>query len=258
MLPSGRQRIIHNRIQWAKFYLARAGLLETPKRGRFVASATGRKLLATHPAKIDTQYLLSIPAFREFYRNSQSEDNAEVTPNPPKATPEEVIEAEFNKAQAALRVELLDRILQNGPTFFEHLIVDLLVAMRYGGSHKNAAEQLGRSGDGGVDGVINEDVLGLDRIYVQAKRYSPGTSVGRPEIQAFTGSLVGLGATRGVFVTTSSFSAPATDFADRIPQRIILIDGKRLTELMIEHSVGVRTSRTLSFKRLDEDFFGEE
>ena len=136
--------------------------------------------------------------------------------------------------------------------------MDLLVAMGYGGSHKNAAEQLGRSGDGGVDGVINEDVLGLDRVYVQAKCYGPNTSVGRPEIQAFTGSLVGLGAMKGVFVTTSTFSAPGIQFASRIPQRIILIDGNRLAELMIEHSVGVRLSRKLEFKRLDEDFFSEE
>jgi restriction system protein len=130
--------------------------------------------------------------------------------------------------------------------------------MGYGGSHKNASEQLGRSGDGGVDGVINEDVLGLDRVYVQAKRYAPGTSVGRPEVQAFTGSLVGMGATKGVFVTTSTFSAHAAEFVSRIPQRIILIDGKLLAKLMIEHSVGVRSHRVLEFKRLDEDFFSEE
>ena len=262
LLPSGRQRVLHNRIHWAKFYLLRAGLLESPKRGRFVISPSGRELLARQPEKIDTQYLLTIPAFRDFYRNSllaATDEAAEATPLAPvKATPEEVVEAAYNKAQAALRAELLDRILQNSPGFFERLIVDLLVAMGYGGSHKNAAEQLGRSGDGGVDGVINEDVLGLDRVYVQAKCYGPNTSVGRPEIQAFTGSLVGLGAMKGVFVTTSTFSAPAIQFASRIPQRIILIDGNRLAELMIEHSVGVRLSRKLEFKRLDEDFFSEE
>lgn len=130
--------------------------------------------------------------------------------------------------------------------------------MGYGGTHRSASEQLGRSGDGGVDGVINEDVLGLDQVYVQAKRYTPGTSVGRPEIQAFTGSLVGLGAAKGVFVTTSSFSAQAVEFVSRIPQRVILIDGKRLTQLMIEYTVGVRPSRIIEFKRLDEDFFTEE
>jgi restriction system protein len=192
-------------------------------------------------------------------QNDQSEEAGAAIPAVPSAsTPEEVVEAAYNAAKAALRADLLERILQNSPGFFERVIVDLLVAMGYGGSHKNASEQLGRSGDGGVDGVINEDVLGLDRVYVQAKCYATGASVGRPEVQAFTGSLVGLGAMKGVFVTTSTFSSQAIEFASRIPQRIILIDGKRLTELMIEHSVGVRSSRVLEFKRLDEDFFGED
>jgi restriction system protein len=260
LLPSGKQRVLHNRIHWAKFYLTKAGYLESPRRARFVITSAGKALLANPPTKLDTQYLLSIPAFREFYRNNQSD---EIVASPAQeaqatATPEEVIEAAFNAAQAALRAELLERILQNGPSFFEGLIVELLVAMGYGGSHRNAAAQLGRSGDGGVDGVINEDVLGLDRVYVQAKRYGPGSSVGRPEVQAFTGSLVGLGATKGVFVTTSTFSLQAVEFAGRIPQRVVLIDGRRLTELMIEHGVGVRSSRVLEFKRIDEDFFSEE
>jgi restriction system protein len=138
------------------------------------------------------------------------------------------------------------------------LIVELLVAMKYGGSHHDAAAQLGRSGDGGVDGVINEDVLGLDRVYVQAKRHAPGNSIGRPEVQAFVGSLVGFGASKGAFVTTASFSAQASAFVTRIPQRVILINGERLTELMVEHGVGVRISQIVEFKRLDEDFFSEE
>jgi restriction system protein len=260
MLPSGKQRVLHNRIHWAKFYLMKAGLLESPKRGRFVATTAGQAVLASPPAKLDTQYLVTIPAFREFYR--ADEDDASVSPatevKPSTATPEEVVEAAYNAVRAALRADLMDRILQNSPSFFERVIVDLLVAMGYGGSHRNASEQLGKSGDGGVDGVINEDVLGLDRVYIQAKRYAPGSSVGRPEIQAFTGSLVGLGASKGVFVTTSTFSSQAVEFASRIPQRVILIDGKRLTELMIEHGVGVRSSRVLEFKRLDEDFFSED
>lgn len=260
MLPSGKQRVLHNRIHWAKFYLMKAGLLESPKRGRFVITTAGQAVLASPPAKLDTQYLLTIPAFQEFYR--ADEDDASVSPatevKPSTATPEEVVEAAYNAVRAALRADLMDRILQNSPSFFERVIVDLLVAMGYGGSHRNASEQLGKSGDGGVDGVINEDVLGLDRVYIQAKRYAPGSSVGRPEIQAFTGSLVGLGASKGVFVTTSTFSSQAVEFASRIPQRVILIDGKRLTELMIEHGVGVRSSRVLEFKRLDEDFFSEE
>lgn len=260
MLPSGKQRVLHNRIHWAKFYLTKAGLLESPKRGRFVITPAGHQVLANPPASLDTKYLLTIPAFRDFYRGGDDSEavTAAAEVEPPSATPEEVVEAAYKAVHAALRADLLDRILQNSPSFFEQVIVELLVAMGYGGSHRNASEQLGKSGDGGVDGVINEDVLGLDRVYVQAKRYAPGSAVGRPEIQAFTGSLVGLGASKGVFVTTSTFSAQAVEFASRIPQRVILIDGRRLTELMVEHGVGVRSSRVLEFKRLDEDFFSED
>jgi len=260
MLPSGKQRVLHNRIHWAKFYLTKAGLLESPKRGRFVIAPAGRQVLANPPASLDTKYLLTIPAFRDFYRGGDASESvtAAAKVEPLSATPEEVVEAAYKAVHAALRADLLDRILQNSPSFFEQVIVELLVAMGYGGSHRNASEQLGKSGDGGVDGVVNEDVLGLDRIYVQAKRYAKESTVGRPEIQAFTGSLVGLGATKGVFVTTSAFTSQAIEFAARIPQRVILIDGKRLTELMVEHGVGVRASRVLEFKRVDEDFFSED
>lgn len=260
MLPSGRQRLLHNRIHWAKFYLTKAGLLESPRRGRFVISEAGKKVLEVPPARLNTKFLLTLPAFRDFYRKADTGEMAAAKPDgaPSTATPEEVIEGAFSTFQQALQTELLERILQNSPSFFERVIVELLVAMGYGGSHGNASQRLGRSGDGGVDGVINEDVLGLDQVYVQAKRYAPGITVGRPEIQAFTGSLVGFGASKGVFVTTSSFSAQALEFVDRIPQRVILIDGKRLTQLMIEHGVGVRVSRIIEFKRLDEDFFTEE
>lgn len=260
VLPSGRQRVLHNRIHWAKFYLGKAGLLDAPRRGRFCLSADGSALLRNPPARLDTRFLQGIPAFQEFYRRDDQGGVADAVAGaePPSATPEEVVEAAYNTVQAALGLELLERVLSNSPAFFEGLIVDLLVAMGYGGSRRSAAEQLGKSGDGGVDGVINEDLLGLDRVYVQAKRYAPGSAVGRPEVQAFTGSLVGLGASKGVFVTTSTFSTPAVEFAARIPQRVILIDGERLARLMIEHGVGVRSSRVLEFKRLDEDFFSEE
>lgn len=156
-----------------------------------------------------------------------------------------------------LRADLLDRIGQNSPSFFEQLIIDLLVAMKYGGSHKSATSLLGRSGDGGVDGVIDGDRLGLDRLYVQAKRYAKGNAVGRPEVQAFVGSLVGKGATKGVFVTTSNFSPQAIDYAKHLSQRVILLDGQSLADLMIEHGVGVRTIQSIELKRLDEDFFSE-
>jgi restriction system protein len=172
-------------------------------------------------------------------------------------TPEEQIEAAHLTLHSSLRDELLQRILQNSSSFFEQIIVELLVAMGYGGTLRNAATQLGRAGDGGVDGVINEDRLGLDRVYVQAKRYS-GTPVGRPDVQAFVGSLVGLGATKGVFVTTSTFSNQASEFVRHLKERVILIDGQRLADLMIEHNVGVRLNRSVEFKRLDEDFFTED
>jgi restriction system protein len=265
LLPSGRQKLLHNRVHWAKFYMTKAGLIDSPRRGRFVASEAGRALLAGKLQRIDVSELMKIPSFVEFYAGQAKDDDTVVevaTSSPPspsgQVTPEEQIEAAHLALQAALRDDLLQRILQNSPSFFERVIVDLLVAMGYGGSHLNAARQLGGSGDGGVDGVINEDRLGLDRVYVQAKRYGAGNQVGRPDVQAFVGSLVGLGATKGVFVTTSTFSSQAVEFVRHLSQRVILIDGRRLADLMIEQNVGVRASRTVEFKRLDEDFFSED
>jgi restriction system protein len=265
LLPSGRQKVLHNRLHWAKFYLSKAGLVCSAGKNRFVATEAGRQLLATNPQKIDNELLIQFPSFQEFYNETGSyPEKAGGSGNGASApalaattTPEEQIEAAHLAVQSALKAELLQRVLQNSPSFFEHVIVDLLVAMGYGGSHKNAATQLGKTGDGGVDGVINEDRLGLDRVYVQAKRFKDG-SVGRPDVQAFVGSLVGLGATKGVFVTTSTFSQHAIDFAKHLTQRVILIDGQKLSELMIEHDIGVRVSRAIQFKRIDEDFFAEE
>ena len=263
LLPSGRQSRLHNRIQWAKFYTSKAGLIDSPGRGRFVASDAGRKALAENPARIDVAFLLREPSFRDFYKRDEiaangAETTAATSFPDATSTPEERIEAAYAELHATLRRELLERIACNTPAFFEGLIVDLLVAMGYGGTHKNAAQQLGRSGDGGVDGVISEDRLGLDRLYVQAKRYAVGNVVGRPDIQGFVGSLVGLGASKGVFVTTSAFSTQARDFVKHLAQRVILIDGQTLADLMIEHGVGVRTSQTIILRRLDEDFFADD
>lgn len=245
--------------------MLKAGLIDQSRRGWFKASEAGLALLAKNPSRIDVKVLEQYPGFKDFH-GGQGDGPAAETDGiaavaPPlalAATPEEQIESIHLAAQTALRDELLQRILQNSRAFFEQVIVDLLVAMGYGGSHRNAAKQLGRSGDGGVDGVIDEDRLGLDRVYVQAKRYAPNSSVGRPDVQGFVGSLVGLGATKGVFVTTSAFSQNAIDYVRHLSQRVILIDGHRLADLMIEHSVGVRVSRAIEFKRLDEDFFSEE
>jgi len=259
------QTVLHNRVHWAKFYMTKAGLITSPRRGRFIASEEGRKVLARNPQRIDVALLLGYPVFKDFYRGSSSDENggalstAVVAQAPaPTTTPEDQIEAAYLTVRTALRADLLQRILQNSPSFFETVIVNLLVGMGYGGSHINAARQLGRSGDGGVDGVINEDRLGLDRVYVQAKRNAPTNSVGRPEVQAFVGSLVGLGAAKGVFVTTSTFSNQAREFVQHLTQRVILIDGQRLGDLLIEHNVGVRVSRLVEFKRVDEDFFSED
>lgn len=263
MLPSGKQRLLHNRIHWAKFYMSKAGLIDTPKRGFFIASDSGRKLLASSPQRIDNETLKNIPEFLAFYRSNGShaptnENLLTKAATDADTTPEEQVDAAQAVLNKILRADILERILANTPTFFERVIVDLLVGMGYGGSHENAALRLGRSGDSGIDGVVDEDRLGLDRIYVQAKRYASHITVQRPDIQAFVGSLVGYGATKGVFVTTSKYSSGAKDYANQIPQRVILIDGNRLTELMIEHDVGVRTSRTISLKRIDENFFAEE
>jgi restriction system protein len=263
MLPSGKQRVLHNRLHWAKFYMTRAGLIVSPARGKFVASAVGKDLLATKPIAIDVETLKGYSAFADWYSKTDvetglAESQATKAAAASEVTPEEQIDAANAVLHSALKADLLQRIMAQSPSFFERVIVDLLVGMGYGGSHDQAALRLGKSGDGGVDGVVDEDRLGLDRIYVQAKRYSSHVGVGRPEIQGFVGSLVGLGATKGVFVTTSSFSAPATDYVRHLPQRVILIDGERLAELLVEYGVGVRMSRSIAVKRVDEDFFADE
>lgn len=263
LLPSGRQRVLHNRIHWAKFYMSKAGLIDSPSRGLFRASEAGLTLLGTSPTRIDVEKLKTYPAFLDWYEKSAGGTGSEEAPAVraaavAEATPEEQIDSAHAIIHSALKADLLQRVLSQSVTFFEGVIIDLLVAMGYGGTHERAALRLGKSGDGGVDGVIDEDRLGLDRIYVQAKRYSANISVSRPEIQAFVGSLVGLGATKGVFVTTSIFSGPAIQFVQHLPQRVILIDGERLANLMVEYDVGVRTSRTIDLKRLDEDFFAGE
>ena len=262
-LPNSKQLRLHNRIHWAKFYMSKAGLIDSPRRGTFVASAAGRALLAQQPARLNVDALKAYPSFMEFIDKPAGGGATSAPAGEPIAaqssiTPEEQIDAAREVLNSALRTDLLARLLEQSPAFFERVIVDLLVAMGYGGSHDHAARVLGKSGDGGIDGVIDEDRLGLDRIYLQAKRYAPHVSVGRPEVQGFVGSLVGRGASKGVFVTTSSFARPAVDYAQNLQQRVILIDGNRLADLMIEFGVGVRVSRVVEVKRLDEDFFSEE
>jgi restriction system protein len=263
-IPSGGTTLISNRVHWAKTYLKKAGLLDQPKRGTVQITERGRGLLKTSPAKIDGSTLQQFDEFRSFLggvrNNGELPSNAAVKLplEPSNATPEEQIAAASGTLTEALRDALLARILEGSPTFFEKLIVDLLIAMGYGGSRTDAGERLGGTGDGGVDGVIREDQLGLDRIYLQAKRYQPNNTVGGPAVQGFIGALVGQKAEKGVLITTSTFTPAALDIAARSGSlRLVLIDGEELTRLMVRFNVGVRIARTIDIKRVDLDYFDE-
>ncbi len=266
LLPSGKERILTNRVHWARTYLDKAGALRRTRRAHFAVTDRGRELLARYPDRIDARVLRQYPEFVAF--QTPRADDAENSGRPPKpdqeanselagATPEETIQAAEETIAASLRTQLLDRIRELSPAFFERLVIDLIVAMGYGGTRASVVQRLGKSGDEGIDGVVNEDPLGLDVVYVQAKRYAPENTIGRERIQQFAGALVGQGASKGVFVTTSSFSRGAVEYAHRVPQRIILVDGAELTRLMTQYGVGVRTERTIEIKRIDLDYFEE-
>jgi restriction system protein len=256
LLPSGRQPKFANRVAWAKSYLQQAGLLLSPRRGHFQISDRGGAVLKAPPTKVDIKFLEQYPEFVDF-RTPKVEvttalvDVARVQAEP--ETPEEALEAAHQKIRAGLASELLSRVKAVSPPFFENLVVELLVKMGYGGSRRDAGQAIGRSGDEGMDGVISEDRLGLDVVYIQAKKWD-GT-VGRPEIQRFVGALHGKRAKKGVFITTSMFSSEATAYVDHIDPKVILIDGRRLAELMIDFGVGVNTSATYDVKRVDSDYF---
>jgi len=264
LLPSGKQTRLKNRLNWAKSYLGQAGLIETTKRGYFRATQVGREALQSGVAKIDKNYLEQFPSYLEFKaRSGQSADeeapiaNA-ATHGQATKTPEERIDAAALEIDSQLRTQLLQLILQTNPAFFESVIVDLLIAMGYGGSREEAGRRIGGSGDGGVDGVIDQDALGLDMVYLQAKRYKADNTIGEGQIREFSGALLGKGASKGVFVSTSSFSVAARKFAEAMrQQRLVLIDGEELTRLMIKHNVGVRTERTIELKKIDLDYFEE-
>ncbi|HEV8076520.1 MAG TPA: restriction endonuclease [Candidatus Acidoferrum sp.] len=265
ILPSGRQATFANRVGWAKTYLVQAGLLEATKRAHFKITDRGKKSLADGPPRIDVEYLSQFAEFVQFKERgrlpgTEASTNVGETPSVPlqSETPDELLRSTVKQIETALKKELLDRILAAPPAFFEGLIVALLLAMGYGGSREQAGKIVGRSGDGGIDGVIDQDALGLDRVYVQAKRYVAANAVSEPEIRAFSGSLGAAKANKGVFVTTSYFTQPAQNFAERHPFKIVLIDGERLAALMIRHNVGVRIDETLYLKKMDEDFFVDE
>lgn len=257
MLPSGRQTVFGNRIGWARTYLFKAGLIEKSKRNDYNISAAGRLALNTYPNEIRVAELEAFAPFREWKVLSGAKSTiAEITEEPSNTTtPEERISIDFKSIEDALVEDLLTAVLAIDPSKFEQLIVDLLLAMGYGGGDRSMGERIGKSGDGGIDGIINEDALGLDAVYIQAKRYAPENKIGRPALQAFVGSLTGEGANKGVFVTTSDFSKEAKDYLNKVQHRIVLINGDRLARLMIQHEVGVRARKTYVLRSVDEDYF---
>jgi restriction system protein len=259
LLPSGRQTTIRNRIAWAKSYLIKAGLLKPTKRGHFCISDQGRNVLANPPDRITIKYLNQFPAFQEFRRERESDVTAaqdSETGHETAFTPDEAIRNAHKQLEAELADELLVKIRAGTPAFFENLVVRLLFAMGYGGSVAEINRALvGGTGDGGVDGVIDQDILGLDRIYVQAKRYADGNTVGPSAIRDFFGSLDRFKATKGLFVTASTYTASARETAGMLSKRIVLVDGGQLTRLMIRHNVGCRVEETLEIKEIDEEFF---
>lgn len=260
LLPSGIQAVFDNRVGWARSYLKQAGLLHNPKRGIFQITDLGKGLLAETPSRIDVTVLERYDAFRDF--RGRRRDKLEVDEKliEPKVandqTPEDALAIAYRKLRENLEADLMDQVKTSSPAFFERLVIDLLVSMGYGGSRQDAGRAIGRSGDGGIDGIINEDKLGLDVIYVQAKRWE-GT-VGRPEIQKFAGALQGQRANKGVFITTSTFSREAEEYASVINSKIILIDGERLARLMVDHNVGVAPVGVYELKKVDSDYFEGE
>ena len=257
LLPSGASTVIGNRVGWAKTYLKKAGLIDQTRRGYFRISVRGKRVLARQPSRIDVQFLEEFPEFRAF-RALRTSDSTGAAPSQAieTSTPEEALEDAYQRLRAGWESGLLQRVMSASPEFFERLVVSLLVSMGYGGSFKDAGQAVGRSGDGGIDGIIKEDRLGLDVIYVQAKRWEG--SVGRPEIQKFAGALQGHRARKGVFITTSTFSKDAREYVDKIDSKIILLDGPSLAGLMVDYSVGVSAVRSYPLLRVDPEFFTED
>jgi restriction system protein len=265
MLPSGKQRKFDNRVSWARTYLQKAQLLSHTGRSKVRITERGLQVLKDNPAYINTKFLKQFPEFLAFHtatgdKGSAGEENNHLTQEnleKTSQTPQEILETSYQSLRQTLAQELLERIKQGPPKFFESLVVDLLVAMGYGGSRKDAGQAVGQVGDGGIDGIIKEDKLGLDAIYLQAKRWD-GT-VGSPAVQGFAGALIGKKARKGVFITTSTFSQQARSFASGTENlKIILIDGEQLAQLMIDHDIGVTEESQYIVKKVDLDYFGDE
>jgi len=259
LLPSGRQPIFDNRVGWARTHLKKAGLVESPGRSLFKITPRGLDLLRQNPPVINGRLLKQFPEYLEFLGFTP---NGTITLGSDNEisdfeTPEESLEAAYQNIRKTLALDLLEKVKACSPEFFEQLVVELLVKMGYGGSIKEAGQAIGKSGDEGIDGMIKEDKLGLDVIYVQAKRWN-GTVVGRPEIQKFVGALAGQGARKGIFITTSKFSEQAKDYIPRNETKIVLIDGEQLAQYMIDFHLGVSTVSSYEIKKIDSDYFGDE
>jgi restriction system protein len=255
LLPSGGEGRFYNRVSWARTYLKKAELLNYPRRGFFSITSRGIELLSKNPLEIDAKFLKRYDEFVQFIEIKNDNELENHEQQTIVETPEEILESAYQKLQENLSLEILETFKKCSPYFFEHLVVDLLVNMGYGGSRKEAGQAVGKSGDEGIDGIIKEDRLGLDIIYIQAKRWD--NVVSRPEIQKFAGALLGQSAKKGIFITTSDFSQGAIDYVARIDSKIILINGSRLTELMIEHNVGVTSVAKYEIKKIDSDYFIE-
>ncbi len=263
LLPSGKKTRLYDRIHWAATYLNKAGAIVRPRRGFFITTDRGKQLLSDYKNKLTVEDLLKFDEFKEFVQPGASLvkvppviDVQVILDSTDHLTPEERIDSAYQELEESLREDLLEKIIESDPVFFELVILKLMTAMGYGGGRSSAAKMTQKSNDGGVDGVINEDPLGLDTIYLQAKRYSVEKSVGRETVQAFVGALAGFKASKGVFVTTSFFSKPAIEYASH--QNLVLIDGRELTRLMVRYGVGVTIERSIDLKKIDTNFFDDD
>ena len=255
LLPSGQQEVLRNRVGWSKTYLVKAALIKSKRRGFFEITDRGKKVLAENLTELNVKYLERFEEFNTFRSARHDKNDGDKKKNDDEATPEEALESAYGRLRASLAEELLEQIKTMSPSLFEKLVVELLLKMGYGGSRKDAGEAIGKSGDEGIDGIIKEDRLGLDIIYIQAKRWE-GT-VGRPEVQKFAGALQGQRARKGIMLTTSSFSQDARNYVRQIESKIVLIDGDELAGLMIDHNIGVSPVSVYEIKRIDSDYFSE-
>ena len=262
MLPSGRQTVFANRVNWAVIYMERAGLLERVRRGVYRLTQEGERLLSRMPSRIDINLLGEYPDFAEWSqrenatppgKNATSKQNDDIA-----ETPEEALDRAARQLSSALEADVLHRVRSAAPMFLERVVVDMLIAMGYGGGDAAKGRVTGRSGDGGIGGTIREDALGLDEVYVQAKKYADGNTVGEGDLRNFAGAIDAAGTTKGVFVTTAGFTRGARNYVARSPKRIVLIDGEELARLMVRHGIGVRTKVHHEIKRIDEDYFDQD